>query len=430
MRQRFIRGAVLAAAVVAGGSGAVRGQSPGGGWSDHQGRTLARGQSPANIGGDVPINTDPTYPIPTGRAGTAGFYTSGEFVTLTTSRALGNQTIAYRGLVDSTGNITGIPGTYVGSGVPAFTTNDFGRTSFAPGFNVELGYRFEDGTRIYAKYLQVFDNSYEATASLVPPLFRSRVDLADTFLVAGVYNFPPEFAGPRFKTQYDLDSAGLESGFGFNTYGVWNAASVMSFEYTQRYQEAEIGGRVPLLQTEYSRVYGLAGGRFAWFHERFKWRTVSYNLSGVAEPQDQAWYTNTLSQRLYGPFVGCGHEVFVANQLSLSVDLTGALLLGVVKERAKYKNESFIPVGTINPVANRRGQDEYTVTPNGNLSGNLWWYPIEGVQVRVGYSAMTYFNTKYMKEAVGFNYGAIDPEYGTKAFRIVHGVNVGLGLFF
>ena len=47
--------------------------------------------------------------------------------------------------------------------------------------------------------------------------------------------------------------------------------------------------------------------------------------------------------------------------------------------------------------------------PNANAAVNLWWYPIDGVQIRVGYQAMTYFNTLYMLEPVGFNFGNIDP---------------------
>ena len=35
-----------------------------------------------------------------------------------------------------------------------------------------------------------------------------------------------------------------------------------------------------------------------------------------------------------------------------------------------------------------------------------------------------------MAEPIDFNYGAIDPAYDTRAFRIVHGFHVGLGLFF
>ena len=35
------------------------------------------------------------------------------------------------------------------------------------------------------------------------PFFRGRADLADTFLVAGVYNFPPQYSGPAVKTPFD-----------------------------------------------------------------------------------------------------------------------------------------------------------------------------------------------------------------------------------
>ncbi|MBX9584889.1 MAG: hypothetical protein K2X87_31680, partial [Gemmataceae bacterium] len=430
MRQRFIGGALLAAAAVAGGADDIRAQGPPAGPDPaptyYELPITARGQipamagSPANAGFDPPVNADPAFPIPTGRAGAAGFYTAGEFILWTQSKAIGQQDIAFRGFVDSTGEITGIPGTYVGSGKVGLRTDDLGRTSFTPGYRVELGYKFEDGTRIYANYAQLFETQYSAGATLVPPFFRSRVDLADTYLVAGVYNFPPQFAGPARKTLYDREE---QAGLASNTYGIWNAASVMDIKFTQRFSQAEIGGRVPMFQTDYSRVYGLAGGRFAWFFERFQWRTVSYDIAGRALPQDVAWYTNTLSQRMYGPFVGCGHEIFLHNSFSLSTDLTAAGLLAVEKERVKYKQETFTAVGSLAPVQAKRGVNEYSFVPNANADINLWWYPVEGVQVRVGYSAMTFFNTRYMREPVGFNYGAIDPEYDVKVFRIVHGIN-------
>jgi hypothetical protein len=197
----------------------------------------------------------------------------------------------------------------------------------------------------------------------------------------------------------------------------------METKFTQRFQQAEIGGRVPLYQTDYSRVYGMAGGRFAWFFERFNWITTSFSVDGNANPQDSAFYTNTLSQRLYGPFVGCGHEIFVANQFSLSLDLTGALLLGIVKERNKYE------LGD-RSTQSKSGVNEWELTPNANAALNMWWYPIEGVQVRVGYQAMTFFNTRNMDQPVGFNFAAPDPTYNVQYFRLIHGFNIGVGLFF
>ena len=141
MRQRFIGGALLAAAAVFVGPGTgkaqvpvgndptapmyqlpitLQGPSPGGG----AGPIITRGQAPGESGPDVPLNSDTVLPIPTGQPGQAGFYTSIEFMTLAQTRTIGSQTIAYRGLVDSTGIITQVPGAYLGSGQKALQTND------------------------------------------------------------------------------------------------------------------------------------------------------------------------------------------------------------------------------------------------------------------------------------------------------------------
>jgi hypothetical protein len=407
MRQRFIGGALLAVAAVAAGAGSGQANPP---------SSLG---APANTGFDAPLNTYPTVPIPTGAAGAAGFYTAVEFVTLTQTRTLGTQTVAYRGYVDSSGQITGVPGTYVGSGQAALSTDQLGRTTFQPGYQVELGYKFEDGTRIYGSFLQLFDAHYSSGATLVPPFFRSRPDLADTFLVSGVSNFTPQFAGPSQKTAFDTQPGNG----GFNTYGIWNGAQTMDIKFTARYQQAEIGARIPMFQTDYSRVYGLAAGRFAWFFERFAWRAQDFDVNGNSGAIYAADYSNTLSQRMYGPVIGCGHEIFLANQFSLSTDLTVGALLNVIKERAKYELED-------KSTESKWGNNEYSIVPNANANINLWWYPIEGVQIRVGYQAMTYFNTRRMQDPIGFNFDNIDPRYDVQWFRIIHGVNVGFGLFF
>src|SRR5262249_30241341 len=85
----------------------------------------------ASGGPHPPLNTYPTIPIPTGNTADAGFYTSVEYVMLTQTRDIGNQVIAFRGLVDSSGQITGLPGIYVGSGQVGLTTEEFARTTFS-----------------------------------------------------------------------------------------------------------------------------------------------------------------------------------------------------------------------------------------------------------------------------------------------------------
>jgi hypothetical protein len=405
MCQRYIGGALLAAAAVLVAPSTGRAQN-------------ITGTAPFTSGEDggfqTPVNEDPIYRLPTGRPGDAGFYTTAEFVMLTQTRAIGHQAIAYRGFIDSDGSVTGTPGTFVGPRTEAINTRDFSPRTFAPGWALEVGYRFDDGTRLFWNYLQLTDSHYSLGASLVPPFQRANADLSNTFLTTPVYNFNVAFAGPEFKT------ANQNS---FGVYGVWNAATQMDVKFTQRYQEMNVGVRIPVLQTDYSRAYGMAGGRFAWFFERFYWRSVSYDVDGNTQPQFAANYTNTLSQRMYGPFLGCGNEIFIANAFSLSCDVTGAMLLDVAKQRAKYR------LGD-DTVQSKWGREEFKLVPNVNAAVNLWWYPISGVQIRVGYQAMSFWNTLYMLEPVGLDYGNINPSYQTRYFRLLHGFNAGIGFFF
>lgn len=398
MRYRYLGGALFAAAAMLVGPSTARAQYTDG----------------ADGGFQTPLNASPNIPLPTGHSGDAGFYTGIEFVMLNQTRAIGSQTIARRGFYDITGQVTGVPGRLVGDGTQAINPGDFSRRTFQPGGTIEVGYRLKDGTQIYMRYLQLVNASYSQGASLVPPGFATRLDLANTFLSSPVVNFNSQFAGPTGKVQGVPDGA---------VYGIWNAASQMDIKFSQRFQNWEAGMRTPLFQTDYSRVYGTAGLQFSWFFERFQWRTVSFDLNGNTSPINAADYTNTLSQRMYGPFLGCGHEVFVANQFSVSLDLSGALLLAVEKQRAKYK------LGD-NSIQSKWGREEFRLVPNANASVNLWWYPVEGVQLRVGYQALSYFNTLYMRDPVGFDFGNIQPGYATKYFRLVHGFNVGIGFFF
>jgi hypothetical protein len=408
MRHRYIGGAVLAAVVAVGWPTAASAQQGG------------LGASAEGGGFQVPLNTDPTIPIPTGQAGQPGFYAGMEFVMLFETKAIGNQIVGVRGFTDATGNISGFPGTFVGTGQPALNTNQLGagRTGM-PGFRLEIGYKFDTGVRIYANYLQVYDAHYSAGASGIGIQgFRARPDLADTFLFAPVFNFPQAFNGPQLKTNFDNTTNG-----GFNTVGIWNAAGQMDTKFTQRFQQAEFGFRSPMFATDYSSIYGLAGGRFAWFYDKFYWRTVDFDQNGNTSPLTTAIYTNNLSQRMYGAFIGCGHEVYLGNMFSASLDLTGAGYLDVIKGRAKYKisNDS---------TESKFGRDTFSLVPSGTADFNLWFYPVEGIQMRLGYSAMTFFNTRYMRHPIGDNFGNIDPDYGTKWFRMIHGFNVGIGFFF
>ncbi|HEY1186473.1 MAG TPA: Lpg1974 family pore-forming outer membrane protein [Gemmata sp.] len=397
MRIRYIGGAVLAAVVAV---------------ACPERATAQDGQF------QTPLNSGDVIPIPTGRAGDSGFYTSAEFVMYMMTKAIGEQPIAYRGFYDSQGAISGVPGTFIGSGAVALDTYSGGQRTYQPGFRIELGYKFDTGTQVFLKYMQLYDAHYSSGVTQNTLGFKARPDLADTFLSSPVYNFTTFFNGPNQDTNFDTTNNG-----GNNTAGLWNAADVMDTKFTQRYTQADLGLRTPLFSTEYSSVYGMSGARFAWFFERFSWRTVDLDQSGNSIPQSAAQYTNTLSQRMYGLFVGCGHEVYLGNMFSLSTDLTGAAFLDVAKGRAKYK------LGD-DSTQSKYGRNTWALVPSATADINLWMYPVEGIQLRVGYSAMTFFNTRYMKDPVGFNFGNIDPNYDTKYFRLIHGFNIGVGFFF
>jgi len=190
-----------------------------------------------------------------------------------------------------------------------------------------------------------------------------------------------------------------------------------------RFSAWDITFRIPAFETDYSRSYGLAGGRFDWIWERFGWITTDYDVNGASGPQDSASYVNIMSQRMYGPFIGIGQELYLGNSLAVSLDGSAATLLDVIKERAFY-------VLGDGSTESKRARDDYAIVPNLNASVNLWWYPIEGMQVKVGYDIYTFFNTQYMQQPVGFNAGGPDPSYKALPFRMVHGLHVGVGYAF
>jgi hypothetical protein len=368
----------------------------------------------------IPGRGEIIAPIPTGKPDENGFWGALQLLVGSQSFALGNQDIAVRGLIDSSGLLTGQPGTYIGNGEVALRSGDFGRKSYQPGYQISLGYKFDNGLSVYGKFGQLTRTKYSAGASgPSPAFFRARTDLADTFLLSPVFNFSPEYSGPDIKTPFDLNLANPIGNFN----GIWNGAIQMDIQFEQAFTQGEIGARVPLFETDYSRVYGFGGGRHAWFFERFYWRTVATDIDGISFPRDVAIYTNTLSQRMYGPYLGCGHEIYVGKSLALSLDLSGAALIDLAKQRVKYK------LGDESTSAKRKRID-YEIVPNINLDLNWMWYPIEGVQLQAGYSFQSYFGTRYMKEPVAFNFGALDPATPLRGYRYVSLFTFGVGFFF
>jgi Legionella pneumophila major outer membrane protein precursor len=374
-------------------------------------------------------------PIGTYQHDGSGWYTGVEFIMLHQPRAIGHQPIAIRGFVDSAGLLTGTPGAFVGSKEQALTTAELGRTGWSPGQRLTFGYRLENGWNFSISWLHLFDTKYSAGAGMQGANFLNPgANLENTFLFSPVFNFSPEFVGPVARTT----TGGNIAVNGFVVFGaldgIWNGASDMTILFTQRFDNWDLAGRFPVFETENARSYAIAGGRFSWFWERFQWRTVATGFEFQGQPEGEpphqtnspewtARYLNTLSQRMYGPMVGVGHEVIlysgVAGAFGLGTECTGALLVDIVKERAKYIRED-------KATQSKRSWVENKIVPNFDASINLTWQPVDGVTFRAGYNLMTYFDTLYIDQPVGFNFQAIDPAYEKKWMRCLYGCNFGV----
>ncbi len=425
----------------------------------------------------MPANPVP-LPIGPDRAGQGGFYAAFEAVFMQQTKAIGSQDVAIRGYkeaqtfsvvstpifvtevlivttIDIFGNIiqtptptlvnvgssvtaTAVPSNvFRGSGAVALTTATLtGRSTYSPGFQTTIGYKFADGMAISWSFLQLSEAKYQAGASgpgapgsvfgtpgdLVPGFGNGR--FGNAFLFSPVSNATPFFNGPsQQRTFQDYSNFNLLNSVGSEITGIWSGATYMEISYLQRFTNSDITVRMPIFETDYSRTYALTGGRFSWIFERFKWRTVAAQIDGSASDADAAIYSNTLSQRMYGAFVGCGNEVYLGNNFAGSLDLTGSFLVDLVKERVKYERQDRF-------TESKRSLDTYTIVPNLNIAPSVWWYPVKGVQIKATYEAQLYFNTTAMDKPIGFDFGNIDPGYTTKTLRLVQGIKLGLGISF
>jgi hypothetical protein len=415
---------------------------------------------------DVPP-ADPVFPFPLyhQRPETGGLFWTAEYVMYRQTNPLEHQPIAFRGFFDVDGSITGQPGGHVGNfQTVLFADQAGGPSTYQPGFRTGIGWRFEDGISLELSWMHLLKAQYfHVVSGTSPLLFKADAQLANTFISAPVFNFPPEFSGPpidgpalSFPLGRPSPSPNQTTVPNINAgFGIWNAADVMSIEFDQRFEQVDVTGRVPIFETDCDRCYGLVGFRAVWIWERFKWRTVDQgfintsdispnanidpftgevfralpllrntNIQPEFSPLDAAIYTNIVSNRLYGPSLGFGNEWYLGHGFAISTDVQGVLSIDVVKERAKYE----LGLKDQAPQA-KRTKTDYTIAPEVQGSVNIWWYPIEGVQVQVGWDVMAFFNTIAAPNPVSFDYGGLDPAWVSK-FRFFDGFHAGIGLIF
>lgn len=382
---------------------------------------------------------DPIIPIPTGHArmdSVGGLYTAAEFVMYRMTNPIGRQLLAVRGYVDVDGAVTAdrtgtvvntdtdqpfiirgpfVPGTAYGSQTPALFTDDLrGQESFQPGMALTIGYKFDSGSKLELKWTHLQSATYTSNASLFPEGYIVGPNLDETFLFSPVVNYPVEFTGANTETA--LGNPGSLA-------GIWNGAINMHIDFVQRYDQWDVAGSVPWFQNDVCRIYGRAGGRFAWIFERFRWRTVSADFLGASRPEDVATYTNTVSNRMYGPFIGIGADRYLGGGFAVAVEADAAGLVDFVRQRAKY-------VRGDKAIESKRSVNSIAFVPEVNANANFYWYPFEGVQIRAGYNFMAFFNTIAAEEPVSFNLRSLNPNWENTGVRFLDGFNAGIAFIF
>lgn len=313
------------------------------------------------------------------------------------------------------------------------------RAPYQPGVELGVGWKFRDGSSVSLNWMYISEVQQRAGATLAPPTginpgganpnINIGDQLANTFLFAPVFNFPPEYAGADFK----VNAQGGTIGPGGNeitanpqtAFGIWNAASIMTIEFRQRFQQWEIVYREPIWETENYRLNGLVGPRFSWIWERFKWTTTSIgqnNDGTVTEgPQYVGIYNNITSNRMYGVHAGCEQEWYLGHGFAFHLKTEGALFLNSVKERAAYETAA----KKLGMPSNKIAKREWSVVPELQAQAGLMWYPYEFIQVYAGYDFWAFFNTRASPRPISFDYSNIDPRW-THVNRLFDGCHGGV----
>ena len=138
---------------------------------------------------------DPVIPLPLGHArmdSVGGLYTAAEFVMFRQTNPIHHQELAFRGLTDVDGAITGdlngtvvntdagqpfiirgplVPGNFLGTHTLALSTDDLrGQESYQPGYRMTIGYKFDSGSALELNWMHLVSAKYSVSASLIPPI--------------------------------------------------------------------------------------------------------------------------------------------------------------------------------------------------------------------------------------------------------------------
>ncbi len=372
----------------------------------------------------------------------AGFYFVGEALFWRLNNPLRSQPIAVRGFRDEAGQAAGVPGDFLGSGVVALDVQDVGNGKYEPGVRFSLGYRFENNWSIEASYWRMSEFRHTANAGIMPANFNVGANFADSFLFSPFFNFSSIWAGPvrdivsavlppdiLIDPATGLPTGGLDPDDVFHggkvipAFGIWNAADDMTLDFKQEAQSLEILFKVPVVQTECGRAYVLCGPRALHIQETFKWRTVDLDVDGLGlDPADQATYVNQWENRLYGVQVGMGTDCYLGGGFAVSFEVRGGIFADIRSADIKIERGD-------EAAAIMRHRNDVYYSPMAQGGAYIWWFPIEGVQVRVGYEFLSIWNTLRSPNPVDFDAGALDPHF-ENSWMHFDGLSLGVAFIF
>jgi hypothetical protein len=390
-----------------------------------------------------PANGNLPFPLYSTHPENGGLFLSMGFAYYHQTNPMKDQPIAVRGFMvtspqvpDPDEDVTldlGVPqGTFLGDRKIVLSTNQVtGPNSWQPGFTLEAGWKFLDGSALTVSWMYLTHTQLRAVATIAnDPFQRFGPNLENSFITAFVFNFPNEFAGPFDKIATpnpEHPVPELSPTFdpaGGAVYGIWNGASIMTISFQQMAQQVEATYRIPFYDTECYRCSALIGPRFFWIDERFAWITTDLDFNGNDAPNWVARYTNIVSNRMYGVHAGFTQEYYLGHGWAAQLDLQAAVFGDIVKEYAKYE----LGLHDMQP-QNKRSRRDYTIVPEVQATPSLMWYPWEGIQFRLAYDTFAFFNTISSPRPIDFNYSSLAPNW-ERTFRFFEGIQANIAIVF
>jgi hypothetical protein len=366
------------------------------------GRSLAQETWPQGgfATGYAPPAVQLPYPLYNTHPEVGGLFIAGSYVMYNQTNPLQGQEIAVRGFVatdDSVLNAAGSAGTFVG---PRNNALDVGQVhgpyTFTPGFQVELGWKFGDGSALTATFWYLSTAQYSAAATLAAPNYQYNSNQSATFLTSYVFNFPSDFAGAPNK---------ISQGGPYSVYGIWNGASTMTEAFWQYTEQFYLTYRKPFYETECYRASALVGPRWIRLSDKFQWVTTDVDSFGLSSPFYSAVYNNIVTNNNYGVWGGLQQEWYLGWGFAAMLNIDGGIFMDSVTTEVDYQ------LAQRGGTENKRGRHMWRPTAEAQVTPSIMWYPLEGIQVQLAYDFFAIFNTVASPQPVDFNYSSLTPPY-------------------